>query len=85
MELIEVVIFLGAGLVLLALFIPVRKTPAVPTEVKVSPPPLPDEFIPSHRSHQHQADSNVISMGELHKRVVSLESEIKQLKQDING
>jgi len=87
MELFGVVLFWAVFLILVVFFLPYKKdvTPAknLQTIVPVGASPLHDDFLPSHvPSHCSQ---EVISMGELHTRVISLEAEIKQLKQDING
>ncbi len=70
------------GVILLAVFIPVRQTPPptnLQTIIPVNSEPLHDNFLASH-----QSQSTSISLGELHHRLASLEIEMKQLKRDID-
>jgi hypothetical protein len=85
MELFGVVLFWAVFLIVVVFFMPYKKNdcPSPLTVVKTGAAPLHDDFLPSHiPDHMSQ---QAISMGELHMRVISLETEIKQLKQDING
>jgi len=84
MELLGALLFWAIFIVLKVWFIPCKKDVSTDplTIVKTNATPLHDDFLPSHRSNA--VTPEIISMAELHTKVISLENEIKQLKQDID-